>query len=286
MATDVRTRRSPARVPWTALRRFGTHAVLAVLVSVLASPLLFVALVSTQSLAQVQDPSFIAPGTSAPHNYAVALTEYGMARDVLNSLVMATVVVTAKLALSMLAALALVYYRFRYRSAVFAFVLLTLLFPVPVRIVPLFEAVAKAGLTNTLVGLAGPFVASATSVFFLRQHFRSLPASLAEVAALDGVGPIRFLVSVLLPMSRGPLAGIAIIEFISTWNKYLWPLIVVDDNAKQVAQVGLKYLLGAGTGQTNWGVVMAGAVVTLLPPLVLLLAFRTHVLATFGLNET
>lgn len=266
-------------------RELLSQGLLLVTVVALASPILFAIVVSTQSITQIYDVTNIFPGSEALNNYGSVLVEYNMLRYIFNSFVMAVIVVTAKIALSLLAALALVYYNFRFENLVFLFILFTLMLPVPVRIVPLFELMVDMGWSNTLIGLTGPYIASATAVFLLRQHFRSLPKSHAETARLDDVGPIEFLIYVLLPMSRGMITGLIVITFISTWNQYLWPLIVMSDNSKQVAQVGLKFLQGAGMGQTDWGIIMAGAVLTLVPPLCLLILFRNQLLKTFGFHH-
>jgi sn-glycerol 3-phosphate transport system permease protein len=255
------------------------------IVALLASPLLFALIVSTQSITQIYDVTNLSPGTEFVANYTSVLVEFNMLRYIWNSLIMSVIVVVAKITLSLLAALALVYYDFRFKNLIFLFILFTLMLPVPVRIIPLFELMVDMGWSNTLIGLTGPYIASATAVFLLRQHFRSLPESYVEVARLDGVGPLRYLVSVLIPMSKGMLTGLVVITFISTWNQYLWPLIVMSDNSKQVAQVGLRFLQGAGMGQTDWGIIMAGAMVTLLPPLLLLVLFRRPLLETFGFQQ-
>jgi sn-glycerol 3-phosphate transport system permease protein len=200
--------------------------------------------------------------------------------------VMSVLVTVGKLAVSLLAALALVYYDFRFKNAIFFLILFTLMFPVPVRIVPLYELVAALGWSNTLLALTGPYLASATAVFLLRQHFMSIPVSLVESARLDDVGPVTFLYRVLVPMSKGMLTGLGVITFIYSWNQYLWPLIVISDQNKQVVQVGMKYLQSVGNaGQTDWGLIMAGAVLALLPPLLALVAFRGPLLETLGLQS-
>jgi sn-glycerol 3-phosphate transport system permease protein len=267
------------------VRELLSEGLLLTAVVILASPILFAIVVSTQSITQIYDVTNVLPGSEAITNYRTVLVDYNMLRYIFNSFVMAVIVVIAKIALSLLAALALVYYNFRFENLVFMFILFTLMLPVPVRIVPLFELMVDMGWSNTLIGLTGPYIASATAVFLLRQHFRSLPESYAETARLDDVGPIQFLIYVLVPMSRGMITGLVVITFISTWNQYLWPLIVISDNSKQVAQVGLKFLQGAGMGQTDWGLIMAGAVLTLIPPLCLLVLFRNQLLKTFGFHH-
>ena len=203
----------------------------------------------------------------------------------LNSLVMASVIVVGKLAVSLLAVLAIVYYRIPYKNLVFLFVLFTLLLPVPVRFVPLYRLVTGLGWNNTALAITVPYLASATTVFILRQHFLSIPASLVENAKLDGVGPLEFLWRVLIPMSRGILVGVSVIIFVYAWNQYLWPLVIVGDDL-QVAQVGIGQLQGqAQAGDVAWALTMTGSVLTLVPPLVLLVLFRKPLLQTFSIQR-
>lgn len=265
---------------------WSVHAGLVVSILLMASPLLLAFVMSTQTVAEVYDITDISLGSDGLSNYVEVLTTYDMLTYMLNSLVMSIVVTMGKLAVSLLAAVALVFYRFRFKNAIFLLILFTLMFPVPVRIVPLYELMAAWGWSNTLLALTGPYLASATAVFLLRQHFMSIPESLVEAAKLDGVGPIEFLREVLIPMSRGMITGLGVITFIYAWNQYLWPLIVISDQNKQVVQVGMKYLQSVGNaGQTDWGLIMAGAVLTLLPPLAALIAFRGPLLETFGLES-
>ena len=262
------------------------HAGLIGAILVMASPLLLAIAMSTQTVPEVYEITNIGLGSDGISNYLEVLTTYEMASYMVNSLVMSVIVTIAKLGVSLLAAVALVFYNFRFKNAIFFLILFTLMFPVPVRIVPLYEMMAAWGWTNSLLALTGPYVASATAVFLLRQHFMAIPDSLVESAKVDGVGPIRFLWKVLIPMSRGMISGLAVITFIYAWNQYLWPLIVISDQNKQVVQVGMKYLQSVGNaGQTDWGLIMAGAVLTLLPPLLALIAFRGPLLETFGLSE-
>lgn len=262
------------------------HLALAGSIFLMGLPLLLALVMSTQTTAEVYQITNIGVGTDGLSNYDEALTDYNLLQYMINSFIMSAVIVLGKVSLSLLAALALVYYRLPYERAVFMFILLTLLLPVPVRIVPLFQLMAQLGWANTLLSITGPYIASATAVFLFRQHFRSLPASLVENARLDGVGPITFLFKVLIPMSKGMIAGVSVITFIYAWNQYLWPLIVISDQNKQVIQVGIKFLQGASqTGLTQWGLIMAGAIIALLPPLVILVALHRPLLETFALQQ-
>ncbi|MFB6251794.1 MAG: carbohydrate ABC transporter permease [Halobellus sp.] len=262
------------------------HLGLIASVFLMALPLVLAIFMSTQTPTEVYNISKIGFGSSGLSNYRTALTEYNLMQYMINSFVMSAVIVVGKVALSLLAALALVYYRLPHERAIFMFILLTLLIPVPVRIVPLFQLLADLGWANTLLAITGPYIASATAVFLFRQHFLSIPESLVENARLDGVGPISFLFRVLIPMSKGMIAGVSVITFIYAWNQYLWPLIVISDQQKQVIQVGIKYLQGASqSGLTQWGLIMAGAVIALLPPLVILYALHRPLLETFAIQQ-
>ncbi|AKU09145.1 carbohydrate ABC transporter permease [Haloferax gibbonsii] len=287
MATETDTanidaRRLVHRLPDDVL----LHGGIVFSILLMASPLLLAVIMSTQSTTEVYQVTNLGLGSKGLSNYSDALVNYDFSTYMLNSFVMSVIVVVGKVTLSLFAALALVYYRFPYERAVFMFILLTLLLPVPVRIVPLFQLMADLGWTNSLLALTGPYVASATAVFLFRQQFMGISASLVEVARLDGVGPLTFLFRVLIPMSRGMIAGVCVITFIYTWNQFLWPLVVVTDKSSQVVQVGIRYLQGsAQAGLTQWGLIMAGAVLALLPPLVVLIVLHRPLLRTLTIQQ-
>ncbi|WP_313696031.1 carbohydrate ABC transporter permease [Halorarum halobium] len=265
----------------------GTHLQLWVLVLAVVFPIVVAVLVSTKETGVVTGLGDLVPGGYAVENYREALVDYRFGRFMWNSLVMALVVVVGKLVVSVFAAMAIVYYRVPYKDLVFLFILFTLLLPVPVRFVPLFQLMNDLGWSNTILAITVPYVASATTVFILRQHFMSIPTSIVETARMDGVGPGRFMLFVLLPMSRGVLVGVSIIMFVYAWNQYLWPLIIIDAEANQVAQVGLQLLQGdVQGGQLSWSLVMAGSTLTLLPPLLLMIVFRKPLLETISIQQT
>jgi sn-glycerol 3-phosphate transport system permease protein len=264
----------------------GLHLLATASVFLLVLPVLVAVVVSTKQTGIVTTVGDLVPGQYAARNYRRALLGLGFWRFMFNSFVMSVVIVVGKLAISLLAALVVVYYRFPYKDWVFLFVLLTLLLPVPVRFVPLYRLVVELGWNNSFLAITIPYLASATTVFILRQHFLSIPSSLVETAKLDGVGPIRFLLSVLVPMSRGVLVGVSVIMFVYAWNQYLWPLVIIDTEGQQVAQVGLSLLRGqASTGEVAWSMVMTGSILTLLPPLALLVLFRRPLLETFTIQQ-
>jgi sn-glycerol 3-phosphate transport system permease protein len=262
------------------------HGGLVVSIFLMGLPLLLALIMSTQSTTEVYQITNVGIGSQGLSNYGTVLGEYNFTQYMINSVVMSVIIVVGKVTLSLFAALALVYYRFPYERAVFMFILLTLLLPVPVRIVPLFDLMARLGWGNTLMAITGPYIASATAVFLFRQHFMSIPASLVENAHLDGVGPLTFLWKVLIPMSKGMIAGVSVITFIYAWNQYLWPLIIMTDQSKQVVQVGLRFLQAASqSGLTRWGIIMAGAVIALLPPLAVLIVMHRPLLETLAIQQ-
>jgi sn-glycerol 3-phosphate transport system permease protein len=262
------------------------HALLGVSIFLLLVPVLIAAVVSTKRFGIVTGFADLAPGGHAVENYRRALVDLNFGQFMLNSLLMSLVIVVGKLAVSVLAALAIVYYRIPYKNLAFLFILFTLLLPVPVRFVPLFRLVTDIGWNDTLWAITVPYLASATTVFILRQHFLSIPTSLVENAKLDGVGPLAFLRHVLLPMSKGVLVGVSVIMFVYAWNQYLWPLVIINDQSRQVVQVGLGLLEGqAQSGDVAWALVMTGSMLTLVPPLALVVLFRKPLLQTFTIQR-
>jgi sn-glycerol 3-phosphate transport system permease protein len=264
----------------------GVHLQIWLLLVLVVFPIFVALIVSTKPQGIVTSLGDLVPGTYAIENYREAIVDYNFARFMWNSFVMAVIIVVGKLIVSVLAAMAIVYYRVPYKNLVFLFILFTLMLPVPVRFIPLFQLINDLGWGNTLLAITVPYLASATSVFILRQHFLSIPTSIVETAKLDGVGPVKFLFSVLIPMSKGVLVGVSIIMFVYAWNQYLWPLVIIDSEANQVAQVGLSLLEGdVQGGQLSWSLVMAGSMLTLIPPLALMILFRKPLLETFSIQQ-
>lgn len=284
--TTTATRRGRQSIGDVLPDQWLMHVGLIVSIGLMALPLILAAIMSTQSVAEIYDVTNLSPGTEAYENYYRVMTDFNMWTYLINSTIMALAIVVGKVGLSLLAALALVYYDFPYKNATFMFVLFTLMLPVPVRIVPLFELMVNLDWTDTMLAITMPYLASATAVFLFRQHFMSIPASIVEAAKLDDVGGLRFLIFVLIPMSKGMIAGIAVITYIYAWNQYLWPLAVISSQDQQVVQVGLKSLEGtAAAGQIEWGLIMAGAMIALIPPLVVLIVLHKPLLETFGLQQ-
>lgn len=265
----------------------GSHLALLISSVVLVAPIAMALLLTTQSTAQVYDLNYVRPGglETMYQNYYQVLVTWGFWRLTLNTLFVAGASTVGAIGLSLLAALAIVFYDFKLRELTFYFILLTLMVPFVIRVVPLYELIVSVGWHDTYWGLTIPFLASATGVFLLRQHFKSIPVELVETCRLDGVGPIGFLRHVLIPMTSGMISGLAVIMFVGTWNAYFWPLIVINTESKQMIQVGLRMLQSAQMGTlTQYNLMMAGAVISLVPALALLLALRKNLLTTMGLK--
>lgn len=263
--------------------RWVIHLLLILSCLIVALPMIFAVIKSTQDHSQVlrYPPSFL-PGDSAVSNYTDALTKYNVARLIINSTLIAAAVTVGKTVLSLLAAMAFVYFRFPLKSALFAFVLVTLLMPMEILIIGLFNLVSDTlSWNNNYLALIIPFLASATGTFLFRQHFANIPTELADAAQIDGAGPVRFLWSILIPNSWNVIGALALIQFISMWNQYLWPLIIINDSNQQMIQVGLRNVISTDAS-TNWGVALATAVIASLPPLILFLALQDSFIHSFA----
>jgi sn-glycerol 3-phosphate transport system permease protein len=183
----------------------------------------------------------------------------------LTSLVSALLISVGKISISLLSAFAIVYFRFPFKQLVFWMIFVTLMLPVEVRISPTYEVVAGLGLLNSYAGLTVPLIASATATFLFRQFFLSVPDELVEAARMDGAGPIRFFRDILLPLSATNIAAMFVIQFIYGWNQYLWPLLVTTNEDMYPVVLGIKRLI-SGESWTEWNVVMATAMLAMLPP--------------------
>jgi len=191
-----------------------------------------------------------------------------------NSMVMATGIAVGKIVISFLSAFAIVYFRFRFRMLCFWTIFITLMLPVEVRIVPTYEIAANLGLLNSYTGLILPLIASATATFLFRQFFMTVPDELVEAARIDGAGPLRFMWSILLPISRTNIAALFVILFIFGWNQYLWPLLITTDPSMNTIVMGIKQMLPTADDWGNWPVTMATAVLAMIPPIVVVVAMQ------------
>jgi len=261
------------RRPWLT---FTSHLVLILGVLVVAFPLYLTWVASTQSAQQIHqgNPMSLWPGDEFWDTYR--LTLFGGVNSAGStlaplwpmmkvSLVTALIIALGKIAISLCSAFAIVYFRFPLRTLIFWSIFVTLMLPVEVRISPTYEVVASLGLLNTYAGLGVPLIASATATFLFRQFFMTVPDELVEAARMDGAGPMRFFKDVLLPLSATNIAAMFVIQFIYGWNQYLWPLLVTTDEGMYPVVLGIKRLI-SGESWTEWNVVMASAMLAMLPP--------------------
>jgi sn-glycerol 3-phosphate transport system permease protein len=201
-----------------------------------------------------------------------------------NSLVMALAIATGKIAISIISAFAIVYFRFPLRMTFFWIIFVTLMLPVEVRILPTYAVVANLGMLNTYAGLSVPLIASATATFLFRQFFLTVPDELLEAARIDGAGPLRFFKDVLLPLSRTNIAALFVILFIYGWNQYLWPLLVTTYESYYTVVMGIQRMVAVPDSEPLWHLIMGTALLAMLPPVLVVVCMQR--LFVKGLVET
>ena len=201
-----------------------------------------------------------------------------------NSLIMALGIALGKIAISITAAYAIVYFRFPGRELCFVLIFITLMMPVEVRIVPTFQVAANLNFIDSYAGLILPLIASATATFLYRQMFMTIPQELLEAARIDGAGPWRFFVDVVLPLSRTNTAALFVVLFIYGWNQYLWPLLVTNQESMYTVVMGIQRMVNIPDAVPEWNLIMAVALLGMLPPILVVLGMQK--LFVRGLVET
>ncbi len=216
------------------------------------------------------------PAQPTTQNYDDLFSKANFPRYFLNSTIVALVVTAGNLTFCSMIGYALAKLRFKGRNAVFLLVMATLMIPGMVTFVPLFVLVTNAGLANSYPGLILPFLVSPFGVFLMRQFFSSLPDDLMDAGRVDGSGELGIFARIMLPLTRPALATLGILTFLGSWNNFLWPLVIAQTEDKYTLPVALA-LYSTGQNAQNFGLLMAGAVVVVLPVLVMFLAFQRHV---------
>jgi sn-glycerol 3-phosphate transport system permease protein len=276
-------------------RRFWNllpHVVLWIGIAIVAFPVYLAFVGSTHEptiIANGQMP--LKPGAKLFENYyrtifvgTSSTTREPVGTMLINSFVMAMAIACGKIAISILSAYAIVYFRFPLRMTAFWLIFVTLMLPVEVRIYPTYKVAADLGLLDTYSGLALPLIASATATLLFRQFFMTVPDELVEASRVDGAGPFRFFVDTLLPLSRTNMAALFVILFIYGWNQYLWPLLITTRDDMQTIVIGIKKMIVTSDALTEWQLVMATAVLAMLPPVAVVVAMQR--LFVKGLIET
>jgi sn-glycerol 3-phosphate transport system permease protein len=268
------------------------HAVLIIGVILVAFPLYVTFVASTLTYEEITTvPMRMLPGDHLVENYTQVLTSGSskgssapVSTMLVNSFVMAMMVAVGKIAISILSAFAIVFFRFPGRNFFFWMIFVTLMLPIEVRIIPTFKVAADLGLLDSYMGLSLPLIASATATFLLRQFFFTIPDELAEAARIDGAGPMRFFWDVVLPLSKTNMAALFVILFILGWNQYLWPLLITSSESMYTVVIGIKRMIAGGDATSEWNLIMATAMLALLPPALVVILMQKWFVK--GLVET
>ncbi|WFU10391.1 ABC transporter permease subunit [Rhizobium sp. CB3090] len=288
----------------TPILNFFTHLILFIGFVMAVGPIAIVAIAASHNLAEVnQVPMSLIPGTDFWVNLKTAWTTADLGPKLLNSLIFAGGVAAGKVIISALTAFSLVYFRYPGRHFIFWLVFITLMLPLEVRIVPTYAVIANVlspyqglldatgltwliekvtgiqvslnmGLLNSSLGLILPLVATATGTFLYRQFFLTIPDELTEAARMDGAGSLRFFFDILLPLSRTNMAALGTIMFLWAWNQYLWPLLITTDPSHATAVTELKQLIPNVGGLPEWHIAMAGTLIVMIPPLLVVVLMQ------------
>ena len=262
----TRQRRERRRVqPGT----IAVYVLLIVAAAIILFPLFYAFVVSfmTADEASAYPPHFW-PTTFNFTNYDTVLRRLPIPRFLLNSLIVAVIVVVGQLVTASLAAYAFALREFRGRNALFLLFLATLMIPFEVTIIPNFQTVQAWGWTDTFMGLAAPYIASAFGTFLLRQFFLTIPKELHDAAVVDGCSSFRFLWQIVIPLSRPALGTVAVYGFLQTWNQYLWPLLVTNQQQMRTIQIGLRFLSNEEAQAPT--LIMTGVILAVIPTVVML----------------
>lgn len=270
-----------------------SHIVLILGVIMVALPIWITFVASTHDAVRMtQAPIPMLPGSHFIENFKQTLFGAGLSgsegtpvwRMLLNSLAMALMIAFGKIAISLLSAFAIVYFKFPFRMGFFWMIFITLMLPVEVRILPTFEVVANLGMLNSYWGLSIPLIASATATFMFRQVFLTIPDEMLESARIDGAGPLRFFWDILIPLSRTNIAALFVILFIYGWNQYLWPLLITTDTDMTTIVMSIKQMLEAAEQSPQWNIIMMTALLAMIPPVFVVVGMQR--LFVQGLTET
>lgn len=274
------------------IRRYVAHLVLWIGIAIVAFPVYLAFVASTQDAVSIANGQMsLLPGGHFIENYTRTLFvgTSGSTREpvgvmLVNSLVMALAIAFGKIAISILSAYAIVYFRFPFRMTIFWMIFITLMLPVEVRIYPTYKIAADLNMLDSYAGLTLPLIASATATLLFRQFFMTVPDELLEASRLDGAGPFRFFKDTLLPLSRTNMAALFVILFIYGWNQYLWPLLITTRDDMQTIVIGIRKMITTTDALTEWPIVMATAMLAMLPPVAVVIVMQRFFVR--GLVET
>jgi sn-glycerol 3-phosphate transport system permease protein len=262
--------------------RWPIHVALTLICLIVGFPLFYAMIVATQGNTEFF-ANQITPGNRLADNFQIVWRDRNLGGYLWNSTIQAIIITVGKTITALLCGLAFVHLRFPFKGPIFWLVLVTLMMPTEISILALFQIVSGLGWANSMLGLTIPFLASATGAFLFRQHFANLPSDLSEAAQLDGAKPLQFLFKILLPLSWNVIGALAVIQFLYSWNMYLWPLLIISEQSEQVVQIGLGTLRNTGGGQ-SYGPLMLGAVLASIPPTLVFIGLQKQFLSGFSIN--
>ena len=254
------------------------YAVMAAGLVLVVIPFVWMLLSSFKPEAEVRAlPPTWWPETITTENYSQLFTKLDFPRFFLNSAIVAVAVAAGNMVFCSMLGYALAKLDFPGKRAVFAVVLGTLMVPGVVTFVPLFVLTTNIGLTNTLPGMILPFLAGPFGVFLMRQFIASLPDELIQAARIDGAGELRIFFSIILPLCGPAVATLGVLTFLTSWNNFLWPLVVATSEDKYTLPVALA-LYAVGQNATKYGLLLAGSVVVVIPVLVVFLVLQRRIM--------
>ena len=263
------------------------HAILIILVIILAFPVFFALVTSTLSFQESYEyPPKLIPGNQFTNNLKDAWDRINIGRLFFNSTLISVVVAIVKTILALLAAFAYTHFKFRGQGLLFSMCMITQMLPLPVRIIPTYQLMATFNWINSYYALMVPFFASTTGLLLFRQFYMTVPADLPDAARVDGASPMRYFLQILVPISKTNIAALFVIEFIFMWSQYLWPLIVTTTGEMRVIQIGIKMLLASEQIAPEWNVIMAATIIAMLPPLIVLLVLRKSFVEGIAMQTT
>ncbi len=269
--------------------RWGIHLALIIICFVVALPALYAVQVATLEAVEALEmnpPKLFPPGSDLFDNIEALFNNRDFDKMLVNTIVVSLVVLIGKTATGMLAGLAFVYFKFPGKWVLFFFILLTLLMPTEIILVPLFDLVADLewGTNHPRLALTMPFIGSAIGAFLFRQHFSNIPRELVEAAQLDGASPLRFMYSILLPMSWNIIGAMGVIQFIYMWHQYIWPRVLSLSDENQMIQVGVRNTANL-SGTADFGLLMTAGIIASIPPVILFVMLQRQFMSGFAITR-
>jgi sn-glycerol 3-phosphate transport system permease protein len=263
------------------------HAILILTLLAVAFPIYYAFVMATHTHQDAYAfPPVLRPGNQLIKNIKEAWKRVNMGTLLKNSAIIAITVSFGKIVFSILAAFAFTHFRFKGDWLLFPLCMVTQMMPLPVRVVPLYRMMANFNWLNTYRALTIPYLASTTGIILFRQFYMTVPQELADAARVDGATPLQYLWRILIPLSWTNIAALLVIEFVYMWNEYLWPNIATTAADMQVAQIGLRMLYTSERGAAEWNIIMAGTLIIMLPPLIVLILFRKQFAQGIAMQTT